>query len=129
MLAGVCEIKISGFSFGAGEFLKTSNLKPHLVWGRGELVPSETAPRPDAGFLVAISGRAGEPLAFHLKEATRFLAIQEPELNRAVRCGAEELRLILHLNQAGPLHLVLPPKLLLLAGRLDIGIEITGQPG
>ena len=122
---GSCEIKISGSSFGVVEFLKSSNLKPKTIWKRGEIPSIEKDPHHDSGFLFIISDEADKPISFYLKEATRFLAVQEPELNRAKRCGAEDFRLIIALNHAGSAIEYLPPKLLLLAGRLDIGIELA----
>jgi hypothetical protein len=120
-----CEIKVSGSAFGVDEFLKSSNLKPGAIWRRGEMLSSETAAPFDSGFRLVISDGVDRPLDFHVKEATRFLAVQEPELLRAVRSGAEDLRLIIGLNRNDPSPEYLPPKLLLLAGRLDIGIELT----
>jgi len=122
---GFCEIKISGSSFGVVEFLKTSNLKPQAVWRRSEIPSLEKGPHLDSGFIFVISNEADKPLSFHIKEATRFLAVQEPELNRAKNCGAEDLRLIIAINHAGFAIEYFPPKLLLLAGRLDIGIELA----
>lgn len=131
---GACALNVSGLSFAVDEFLKTSSLKPQAVYHRGEIPPLNRQPRPDTGFILTVSDDDNEPLSIHLTKAIRFLSVRADELKRAAQSGAEDLRLILMFNDSDLFaHTAyLPPKLLLLAAQLGLGIEMTcvkSRPG
>lgn len=122
-----CLINIGGTAFEVDQFLKRTNLKTRWVYRKGESPKIDQQDRPESSCCVVISDTAEEPIGFHVQEAVRFLAVRESELTEAVKCGADDLRLcFLYHRHAGLEQTVyLPPKLLLLAGKLDVGIEAT----
>jgi hypothetical protein len=124
---GWCLLAASGLSFEVEVFLNTSNLKPRVVYHKGELAATEGQPRPDTGFVLTISQDEGEDFQFHLKEAQRFLNVNESELERIRQFGAEDLRMVFSYSMLNRyVHTeCLPPKLVALIGRLLMGIEIT----
>jgi len=57
---GTCIFAASGLSFDVDELLKTSNLKPGVVYHKGEVGALERLPCPDTGIVLTISqGAAG----------------------------------------------------------------------
>ena len=124
---GSCIFTACGLSFDVDEFLKTSNLKPGLIYHKGEAVTLERQPRPDAGFVLAICQDDGDGLQFQFKESLRFLSVNEGELKRIRQFGAEDLRLAFSYPVVDMLQHseFLPPKLVSLIGHLQMGIELT----
>ena len=122
-----CLISIRGAAFEVDEFLKRTNLKGRWVYRKGEAPKIDKQDRPESSCSVVISDTESEPISFHVQEAMRFLAVRESELTEAVKCGADDVRLcFLYHRHAGLEQTVyLPPKLLLLAGKLGVGIEAT----
>ena len=88
---GSCIFAARGLSFDVAVFLETSNLKPGLIYHKGEAVALERQPCPDTGFVLTISQDDSDDLQFHFKEALRFLNVNEGELKRIRQLGAEDL--------------------------------------
>ena len=124
---GSCIFAASGLSFDVDEFLKTSNLKPRVVYHKGEVAALERQTRPDTGFILTISQDEGEDLQFQFKEALRFLNVNESELKRCRQFGAEDLRMVFTYPVMDIFEHseFLPPKLVSLIGQLQMGIELT----
>jgi len=126
-----CAINLGGMSFAVDEFLKKTDLEATWVYRRGKMPKVTRNDRLGSGFFHIISDAEAKPISFHVQEAIRFLAVRESELKAAIKCGADDVRLLFIYHRKDQLEqtVYLPPKLLSLAVRLNVGIEITNvQP-
>jgi hypothetical protein len=126
--------------FDPSEFLQDSSFKERRIYLRGQLRFPKSQPNGPqyevSGFTVAVSERSRDDLPGQIEEAIEFLSRNHSELERLGRSpGIEEVRLDFpyHLRVDGENILAqfdyLPPRLLLLAGTLGIGIELSLYPG
>ena len=122
-----CVLRASGAKFLPAEFLARSSFRPCNVFHAG-------APRGGAsvwttsGFTVEVSAASGEELDTQIEDALAFLHRHSDELNRLANMNElEDLRLDFGVSRKNGFlqSSYLPPELVRLAGKLNIGIEIS----
>jgi hypothetical protein len=121
---------VSGLDFDVDEFLKTTVIKPFSVFHKGKMVigPDQTQVlRSNSGFIVLIDLEGAKPLNHHIQKANDYLKIHRTTLKKSAQFGADDLRLNFFYPNLKVYDLAhyLPPDLLLLAGRIGIGIEMS----
>lgn len=122
-----CVLRASGDRFLPHEFLARSSFKACNVFLLGEPRGSASVWQ-TSGFTVEVSAASGEELEQQVADAIVFLQQYQTELNRLADMEElEELRLDFGVNRKSVFvqSNYLPPELLLLAGSLKIGIEIS----
>ncbi len=123
---------VSGLNFDVDGFLKTTGLETVGIYHKGDMVigPDQTRiPRTDSGYMAIIDRDETRPLKYHINQTAKFLIQHESSLKKARSFGADDLRLnFFYPNlEVHELSHYLPPELLLLAGVLGIGIEMSAM--
>ena len=124
-----CIFHVSGENFDVDAFLSNSSFRPYRVYHRGE-----TAHRSrifeDNGFSLDVSSADGD-FAVEITDALAFLSTHESELERLRDFpGVADMRLDFGYcrREVSVQCDYLPPNLLLCAGKLGIGIELSLYP-
>ena len=121
-----CVLHVTGDAFDVDAFLAESNLCPYRIHRRGE-IRRRAETFSDSGLSLDISSADGE-LTKEINDAIQFLSTHELELRRLHGfLGVTDLHLdfgYYRREVAGQFE-YLPPELLLLAGRLGIGIQLS----
>jgi hypothetical protein len=124
-----CVLHVSGEDFDVDAYLAESTLRPYDVHHRGDQRYSMVAP--DSGFSLDVSDADGD-LKAQVADAIRLLAEWEPELQRLRAFdGVQDIRLDFGYYRRDDVFMqgeYLPPRLLALAGRYDIGIALSLYP-
>jgi hypothetical protein len=121
-----CVLHVRGDDFRVDAFLADSNLRPFRVLHRGDLGP-RSRPSTDSGFSLDVSAADGD-LGAEIADAIRFLTVHEAELNRLRDFpGVSDMRFDFgyYRRDVAAQFDYLPPELLLRAGTLRIGIELS----
>ncbi len=122
-----CVLRASGDRFLPHEFLARSSFNACNVFLIGEPRGSASV-WSTSGFTVEVSAASGEELEKQIADAIVFLRQYRAELNRLADVdGLEDVRLDFGVNRKSVFVQTsyLPPELLLLAGELKVGIEIS----
>ena len=122
-----CVLRASGAKFLPAEFLARSSLRACNVFHSAEPRGSASVWN-TSGFTVEVSAASGEEFDQQIADALAFLHRHSDELNLLANMNElEDLRLDFGVSrQNGFLQCsYLPPELLRLAGKLNIGIEIS----
>jgi hypothetical protein len=121
-----CVLHVSGDEFRVDAFLADSNLQPYQVHHRGD-IGFRSRRFTDSGLSLDVSTADGD-LEAEITDAINFLATHEAELQRLHSFpGVTDMRLDFGYYQrdaAGQFD-YLPPDLLVRAGKLGIGIELS----
>lgn len=122
-----CVLRASGDRFQPHEFLNRSSFEACNVFRLGEPRWS-TSVWSTSGFTVEVSAASGDELEKQIADAIEFLHRYRAELNRLADVEElEDLRLDFGVNRKSVFVQTsyFPPELLLLAGDLKVGIEIS----
>lgn len=122
-----CILHVSGEDFAVDEFLSDTKLKPYHVHHRGEPTGRKEVNYEDSGFSIEVSEADGD-LNVEVEDAILFLRRHEADLSRlATMHEVSVRRLDFGINRRDVFGQFeyLPPELLLLSGRLGIGIELS----
>ena len=122
-----CVLRAFGTEFDPQEFLEGSSLKPCNVFQKGDH-RSETRRRNGGGFTVVVSDADGTDFESQVDDAVKFLRRNQEELSRLRRYeGVTEIRLDfgVYRRMRFVQSSYLPPELLIVAGFLRVGIEIS----
>lgn len=128
-----CVLHARGEQFAVDAFLAESSLAPYQVHRRGEPIQSVTRPGrhyEDSGFSLDASAADGD-LEAECAEVLQFLRTHASELARLAQFpGVNDIRLDFGYYRRKSFCQCdyLPPELLLLAGSLRIGIELSLYP-
>lgn len=121
-----CVLHVSGEHFDVDAFLARSSLRPGRVHHRGE-ARRRAGVFADSGLSLDVSDADGQ-LAVEVGDAIRFLTEHEAELRRLQSFpGVADLRLDFgyYARESVAQFDYLPPELLVRAGSLGIGIELS----
>ena len=123
-----CVLQVSGVDFEPQSFLAGSSFKPCNVFQKGERRYKSSSVWSSSGFAVVVSDEDGTDLESQVDDAVKFLRRNQQELTRLQRYeGVTDIRLefcvyrLLKFVQSS----YLPPELLVVAGFLRVGIEIS----
>ena len=122
-----CVLRASGAKFLPAEFLARSSFSPCNVFHSGE-PRNRASVWNTSGFTVEVSAASGEEFDKQIEDALAFLHRHSDELNLLANMNElEDLRLDFGVSRKhGFLQSsYLPPELVRLAGKLNIGIEIS----
>jgi hypothetical protein len=133
----MCVLRVTGVSFDAEQYLRTSVLTPYKVFRAGE---PRFSSRPDrvhqtSGFSVDVSRAPWSDLRGQIADACRFLEQHADELRVLTGLSSvEDIRLDFPSElRIGRNNVVaqfdyFPPELLKAAGDLGVGIELSTYP-
>ena len=127
-----CVLRAVGEDFDADGFLTGSPFKAVRVWHKGEQRRRKRAGsptvHPDSGFVVDVSNESGDALASQVGDAVVFLESHTDEIERLARFPGFDsawLDFALWWRDVGAQFDRFPPKLVSLAGRLGLGLELS----
>ena len=125
-----CVLHVSGEDFDVDAFLARSTLRPYQTHRRGEPRRHGKGAYLDSGFSLDVSDADGD-LDAQVADAIPALEQWEPELQRLQTFGGvQDIRLDFGYYRVDVFMQgeYLPPRLLALAGRYDIGIALSLYP-
>ena len=123
-----CVLRAASPTFAVDAFLQNSNLRPCDVFRRGEAKRQNGMAHERSGLTVVVSQADGDDLAGQITDAIEFLKQNREELARLREAvGAENVSLDFGVwrKRVCAQYSRFPPELLLLAGTLGLGIELS----
>ena len=123
-----CVLRVASADFQVDDFLKTSTLHPCNVYRRAEPRGQTGKLNNKTGMTVIVSEANGDELAQQVQDAAAFLEQNRGEINRLRSyVGNEGITLDFGIWSKEVLgqYNYLPPRLLRLAGELEVGIELS----
>jgi hypothetical protein len=122
-----CVLHVNGGDFAVDQFLASASIKPYQVHHRGEPTRPAGKNYEHSGFRADVSAVDGE-LQTPIEDAILFLRRYETDLSRLAgmrEVSDRRLDFGCFRREVAAQFEYLPPELLLLAGRLGIGIELS----
>jgi hypothetical protein len=122
-----CVLRVSGDVFQSDDFLAGSSLTPCNVFRKGEPKAKERVWE-TSGITISVSDASGDDFVEQIKDAIRFLRVNENELARLRdHPGLEAMSLDFGVNRKGGFlqSSFFPPDLVSLAASLGVGIELS----
>lgn len=127
-----CVLRAFGRDFQVDEFLAECDWDPCEVWRLGEQQATCRPPDETSGFNLVISEAPGTDLERQVEDAIGFLVNYRDELERLSETpGVDHILLDFGITRRNvPLQSdFLPGRLVRLAGRFGLGIELSQYPG
>jgi hypothetical protein len=123
-----CVLRVASADFQVDAFLRTSTLHPCDVYRRGEPRGQTGKFNDKTGMTVVVSDDSGDELARQVQDAVAFLEHNRDEIDR-LHSYVESEGIILDFGiwskDVFMQYNYLPPRLLRLAGELEVGIELS----
>lgn len=120
--------RVDGLEFDVDRYLMVSRFTPNRVYHKGELRGRSGDRYNKSGFSVVVSEADGDDLPRQITEATEFLAANKEEiasLSKSISEGGASLDFGVWQRSEFGYFCYLPPELLMLAGSLGVGIELS----
>ncbi len=127
---GICVFVATGVHFAVDEYLRTSSLKPFVVYHPGEalkLGEMSWRPQKEAGFMALVAKHDRPGLLDLAPGALSFLSERKEEFERLRNAGAQKLHLDFAItkDQLSERAQYLPPDLLLAMGQSQVGLVFS----
>jgi hypothetical protein len=123
-----CVLRVASDDFNVDDFLKTTSLHPCNVYRKSEPKGQTGKLSDKTGITIVVSEASGGELALQVEDAIAFLEQNRDEIKRLRSYVASEeivLDFGIWREEVIGQYNYLPPKLLRLAGELEMGIELS----